>query len=184
MPPVRLSYHRGNHYNSLIDPRSLTIGAGLGFSSLQGVSWSALGHLVFMYLTSHLFCGWWWVGFTHLFPICFIFEQGNVDKDQIKAAIKAQQDQQIDNVTYVDIYSPSKSIHQLALVPYFGDVSFSKSESCCVWMHHIGTFSWGTLLFRSRADWEGNGAYGNRSITNWIWWKIQAAVQPSRVFHL
>nr|GEW19905.1 OTU domain-containing protein 5-B-like isoform X1 [Tanacetum cinerariifolium] len=57
-PPIRLSYHHGNHYNSLVDPRRLTIGAGLGFSSLQGT---------------------------------------NVDKDQVKAAIKAQQDQQIDN---------------------------------------------------------------------------------------
>ncbi|KAF8397939.1 hypothetical protein HHK36_016865 [Tetracentron sinense] len=35
-PPIRLSYHHGNHYNSLVDPRRLTIGAGLGFSSLQG----------------------------------------------------------------------------------------------------------------------------------------------------
>jgi len=37
-PPIRLSYHHGNHYNSLVDPRRLTIGAGLGFSSLRGVS--------------------------------------------------------------------------------------------------------------------------------------------------
>ncbi|KAK6163604.1 hypothetical protein DH2020_000468 [Rehmannia glutinosa] len=35
-PPIRLSYHHGNHYNSLVDPRRLTIGAGLGFRSLQG----------------------------------------------------------------------------------------------------------------------------------------------------
>ncbi|KAK3014629.1 hypothetical protein RJ639_010294 [Escallonia herrerae] len=35
-PPIRLSFHHGNHYNSLVDPRRLTIGAGLGFSSLQG----------------------------------------------------------------------------------------------------------------------------------------------------
>ncbi|XP_048136300.1 OVARIAN TUMOR DOMAIN-containing deubiquitinating enzyme 6 isoform X2 [Rhodamnia argentea] len=57
-PPIRLSYHHGNHYNSLVDPRRLAIGAGLGFSSFRGT---------------------------------------NVDKDQVKAAIKAQQDQQIDN---------------------------------------------------------------------------------------
>lgn len=57
-PPIRLSYHHGNHYNSLVDPRRLSIGAGLGFSCLQGT---------------------------------------NVDKDKVKAAIKAQQDQQIDN---------------------------------------------------------------------------------------
>lgn len=37
-PPIRLSYHHGNHYNSLVDPRRLTIGAGLGFSCLRGVS--------------------------------------------------------------------------------------------------------------------------------------------------
>uniref|UniRef100_A0A5B6YYG5 Putative OTU domain-containing protein 5 n=1 Tax=Davidia involucrata TaxID=16924 RepID=A0A5B6YYG5_DAVIN len=59
-PPIRLSYHHGNHYNSLVDPRRLTIGAGLGFSSLQG---------------------------------------RNVDKDQVKAAIKAQQDQQRESST-------------------------------------------------------------------------------------
>ncbi|KAM7272829.1 hypothetical protein ACFE04_027493 [Oxalis oulophora] len=35
-PPVRLSYHHGNHYNSLVDPRRVTVGAGLGFSSLRG----------------------------------------------------------------------------------------------------------------------------------------------------
>nr|GMD71351.1 OTU domain-containing protein 5-B-like [Ipomoea batatas] len=58
-PPIRLSYHHGNHYNSLVDPRRLTIGAGLGFRCLEG---------------------------------------RNVDKDQVKAAIKAQQDQQIDNI--------------------------------------------------------------------------------------
>ncbi|KAI4373608.1 hypothetical protein MLD38_011716 [Melastoma candidum] len=57
-PPLRLSFHHGNHYNSLVDPRRLAIGAGLGFSSLRGT---------------------------------------NVDKDQVKAAIKAQQEQQIDN---------------------------------------------------------------------------------------
>ncbi|XWS28537.1 hypothetical protein CRYUN_Cryun25bG0078600 [Craigia yunnanensis] len=59
-PPIRLSYHHGNHYNSLVDPRRLTIGAGLGFSCLRGA---------------------------------------NVDKDQVKAAIKAQQDIQIDNAS-------------------------------------------------------------------------------------
>lgn len=37
-PPIRLSYHHGNHYNSLVDPHRLTVGAGLGFSSLSGVS--------------------------------------------------------------------------------------------------------------------------------------------------
>ena len=37
-PPIRLSYHHGNHYNSLVDPHRLTVGAGLGFSSLTGVN--------------------------------------------------------------------------------------------------------------------------------------------------
>lgn len=37
-PPIRLSYHHGNHYNSLVDPRRLNVGAGLGFSCLRGVS--------------------------------------------------------------------------------------------------------------------------------------------------
>ncbi|KAF9676344.1 hypothetical protein SADUNF_Sadunf09G0128900 [Salix dunnii] len=59
-PPIRLSYHHGNHYNSLVNPRRSTIGAGLGFSCLQ---------------------------------------EASVDRDQVKAAIKAQQDQQIDNAS-------------------------------------------------------------------------------------
>ncbi|CAN6695360.1 unnamed protein product [Malus baccata var. baccata] len=63
-PPLRLSYHHGNHYNSLVDPRRQTIGVGLGFSRLRGMG-------------------------------------SNVDKDQVKAAIKAQQDQQIDNASIV-----------------------------------------------------------------------------------
>ncbi|XP_023639753.1 OTU domain-containing protein 5-B isoform X2 [Capsella rubella] len=57
-PPIRLSFHHGNHYNSLVDPHRLTVGAGLGFSSLSG---------------------------------------RHVDKEQVKAAIKAQQEHQIDN---------------------------------------------------------------------------------------
>ncbi|KAF8109792.1 hypothetical protein N665_0091s0021 [Sinapis alba] len=57
-PPIRLSYHHGNHYNSLVDPHRLTVGAGLGFSSLSG---------------------------------------RHVDGEQVKAAIKAQQEHQIDN---------------------------------------------------------------------------------------
>ncbi|KAG2288733.1 hypothetical protein Bca4012_030349 [Brassica carinata] len=57
-PPIRLSYHHGNHYNSLVDPHRLTVGAGLGFSSLTG---------------------------------------RQVDGEQVKAAIKAQQEHQIDN---------------------------------------------------------------------------------------
>ncbi|CAL5436318.1 unnamed protein product [Camellia sinensis] len=81
-PPVRLSYHHGNHYNSLVDPGRLTIGAGLGFSCLQG---------------------------------------RNVDKDQIKAVIKAQQDQQIDNALlaegrfYSDLELTEKEIERMVM---------------------------------------------------------------------
>lgn len=82
-PPIRLSYHHGNHYNSLVDPRRLTIGAGLGLSSLQGVA--------------------------------------NVDKDLVKAAIKAQQDQQIDNALlaegrfYSDLELTEKEIERMVM---------------------------------------------------------------------
>ncbi|KAK6936244.1 OTU domain [Dillenia turbinata] len=81
-PPIRLSYHHGNHYNSLVDPRRLTIGAGLGFSCLRGT---------------------------------------NVDKDQVKAAIKAQQDQQINNALlaegqfYSDLELTEKEIERMVM---------------------------------------------------------------------
>ncbi|CAI0544152.1 unnamed protein product [Linum tenue] len=81
-PPVRLSYHHGNHYNSLVDPRRLTVGAGLGFGSLRG---------------------------------------RNVDKDQVKAAIKAQQDQQIDNALvaegrfYSDLELTEKEMERMVM---------------------------------------------------------------------
>ncbi|KAI7990885.1 OTU domain-containing protein 5-B [Camellia lanceoleosa] len=81
-PPVRLSYHHRNHYNSLVDPGRLTIGAGLGFSCLQG---------------------------------------RNVDKDQIKAVIKAQQDQQINNALlaegrfYSDLELTEKEIERMVM---------------------------------------------------------------------
>ncbi|XVF19678.1 hypothetical protein REPUB_Repub11eG0131200 [Reevesia pubescens] len=81
-PPIRLSYHHGNHYNSLVDPRRLTIGAGLGFSCLRGA---------------------------------------NVDKNQVKAAIKAQQDQQIDNALlaegrfYSDLELTEKEIERMVM---------------------------------------------------------------------
>ncbi|KAL2485576.1 OTU-like cysteine protease family protein [Abeliophyllum distichum] len=97
MPPIRLSYHHGNHYNSLVDPRRLTIGAGLGFSSLQGT---------------------------------------NVDKDQVKAAIRAQQDQQIDNALlaegrfYSDLELTEKEIERMVMevsrAEYHSDDSFKQ----------------------------------------------------------
>ncbi|XP_056683968.1 OVARIAN TUMOR DOMAIN-containing deubiquitinating enzyme 6 isoform X1 [Spinacia oleracea] len=82
VPPIRLSYHHGNHYNSLVDPRRLSVGAGLGFSCLRG---------------------------------------RNVDKDQVKAAIKAQQDQQIDNALlaegrfYSDLELTEKEIERTVM---------------------------------------------------------------------
>lgn len=100
-PPIRLSYHHGNHYNSLVDPRRLTIGAGLGFSSLRG---------------------------------------RNADKDQIKAAIKAQQDQQIDNALlaegrfYSDLEVTEKEIERMVMVAsraeYIADDKFKQQLSC------------------------------------------------------
>ncbi|MCD7467489.1 OVARIAN TUMOR DOMAIN-containing deubiquitinating enzyme 6 [Datura stramonium] len=100
-PPVRLSYHHGNHYNSLVDPRRLTIGAGLGFSSLQG---------------------------------------RNVDKDQVKAAIKAQQDQQIDNALlaegrfYSDLELTEKEIERMVMeasrAEYVANDKFRQQLGC------------------------------------------------------
>ncbi|XP_059429635.1 OVARIAN TUMOR DOMAIN-containing deubiquitinating enzyme 6 isoform X1 [Corylus avellana] len=96
-PPIRLSYHHGNHYNSLVDPRRLTIGAGLGFSCLHG---------------------------------------RNVDKDQVKAAIKAQQDQQIDNALlaegrfYSDLELTEKEIERMVMeasrAEYVADDSYKQ----------------------------------------------------------
>ncbi|KAL2932717.1 OTU domain-containing protein 5-A [Bienertia sinuspersici] len=82
LPPIRLSYHHGNHYNSLVDPRRLSVGAGLGFSCLRG---------------------------------------RNVDKDQVKAAMKAQQDQQLDNALlaegrfYSDLELTEKEIERMVM---------------------------------------------------------------------
>nr|XP_024380796.1 OTU domain-containing protein 5-B-like isoform X2 [Physcomitrium patens] len=59
LPPIRLSYHRGNHYNAIVDPCNPAVGAGLGFGSLRG---------------------------------------RNVDTEQVKAALNAQQELQIDKV--------------------------------------------------------------------------------------
>ncbi|URD91336.1 OTU-like cysteine protease [Musa troglodytarum] len=74
-PPIRLSYHHGNHYNSLVDPRRMTVGAGLEISRLRGV----------------------------------------------KAAIRAQQDQQIDNALvaegrfYSDLELTEKEIERMVM---------------------------------------------------------------------
>lgn len=83
VPPIRLSYHHGNHYNSVVDPRRHTVGAGLGFSSLRGTN--------------------------------------NVDRDQVKAAIKAQQDQQIENALlaegrfYSDLELTEREIERMVM---------------------------------------------------------------------
>ncbi|TVU01767.1 hypothetical protein EJB05_38101 [Eragrostis curvula] len=83
VPPIRLSYHHGNHYNSVVDPRRQSVGAGLGFSSLRGTN--------------------------------------NVDRDQVKAAIKAQQDQQIENALlaegrfYSDIELTEREIERMVM---------------------------------------------------------------------
>lgn len=81
-PPIRLSFHHGNHYNSLVDPRRLNVGAGLGFSCLRGI---------------------------------------NADTDQVKAAIKAQQDHQIENALlaegrfYSDLELTEKEIERMVM---------------------------------------------------------------------
>ena len=33
--PIRLSYHMGTHYNSLVDPYKATVGVGLGLPGFQ-----------------------------------------------------------------------------------------------------------------------------------------------------
>ncbi|XP_019262690.1 PREDICTED: OTU domain-containing protein 5-like isoform X2 [Nicotiana attenuata] len=100
-PPIRLSFHHGNHYNSLVDPHRLTVGAGLGFSSLQG---------------------------------------RNLDKDQVKAAIKAQQDQQIDNALlaegrfYSDLELTEKEIEHMVMeasrAEYIANDKFRQQLGC------------------------------------------------------
>ena len=36
--PLRLSYHHGNHYNSVIDPKNPSVGVGLGLPGLKPVA--------------------------------------------------------------------------------------------------------------------------------------------------
>ena len=55
VPPIRLSYHHGNHYNSVVDPRRQTVGAGLGFSSLRGVHFCFLNPFV-LHLVHTVIC--------------------------------------------------------------------------------------------------------------------------------
>lgn len=34
-PPIRLSYQRGSHYNSIVDPHNATVGVGLGLPNFS-----------------------------------------------------------------------------------------------------------------------------------------------------
>jgi len=53
--PIRLSYHCGVHYNSIIDPWRPTAGHGLGFPDLEpGVCHSEI--ILFIYLIFILAC--------------------------------------------------------------------------------------------------------------------------------
>jgi OTU domain-containing protein 5 len=46
--PIRLSYHRSMHYNSVVNPRKATIGVGLGLPGFQpGVCNNLKAHTVF-----------------------------------------------------------------------------------------------------------------------------------------
>lgn len=47
--------------------------------------------------------------------LCFTM-QTNVDKDQVKAAIKAQQDQQINNASILNFNSVNNRFHNLMLI--------------------------------------------------------------------
>ncbi|KAI8557193.1 hypothetical protein RHMOL_Rhmol05G0317400 [Rhododendron molle] len=129
-PPIRLSYHHGNHYNSLVDPRRLAIGAGLGFSSSAG----GLG-LVSILLSQNL-------GLLS----CTLSSSEraklprNVDTDQVKAAIKAQQDQQIDNALlaegrfFSDLELTEKEIERMVMeasrAEYLSDDKFKQQLGC------------------------------------------------------
>ncbi|GKV34961.1 hypothetical protein SLEP1_g43289 [Rubroshorea leprosula] len=130
-PPIRLSYHHGNHYNSLVDPRRLTVGAGLGFGCLRG---------------------------------------RNVDKDQVKAAIKAQQDQQIDNALlaegrfYSDLELTEKEIERMVM-----ETSRAEYLSNDKFKQHIGHKESST----SSAEPSSSGARSSGSKTNLESWKEQ-----------
>ena len=48
--PIRLSYHQGVHYNSVVNPYKATIGVGLGLPGFQpGVSLSILVQILFIF---------------------------------------------------------------------------------------------------------------------------------------
>lgn len=76
----------------------------------------------------------------------WFFFQSNVDKDQVSAAIKAQQEQQIDNV------SISKTIQASICTPPCNDRLLTFFLLCPHVFLPIGTASGGTLLLRSGAN--------------------------------
>ncbi|KAF8048289.1 hypothetical protein N665_2579s0004 [Sinapis alba] len=131
-PPIRLSYHHGNHYNSLVDPHRLTVGAGLGFGSLSG---------------------------------------RHVDREQVKAAIKAQQEHQIDNALiaegryYSDLELTEKEIERSVM-------EASRAEYLMEWSKpRIGPKESST----SNAETSSSGATG----TSGSDWKQKEAVKES-----
>ncbi|THG02264.1 hypothetical protein TEA_018283 [Camellia sinensis var. sinensis] len=146
-PPIRLSRHYGNHYNSLFDPRRLTIGAGLGFSCLR---------------------------------------ERNVDRDQVKAAMKAQQDQQIDNVLiaegkfYSDLELTEKEIERMVMeasrFEYLADDKFKQqlgwreSSTSGAEPSSSGASEFPFLFAGGRPDADGAGG-----LRQWLklrlWWK-------------
>ncbi|CAF1862999.1 hypothetical protein HID58_062384 [Brassica napus] len=122
-PPIRLSYHHGNHYNSLVDPHRLTVGAGLGFGSLSG---------------------------------------RHVDREQVKAAIKAQQEHQIDNAKgryYSDLELTEKEIERSVM-------EASRAEYLMEWSKpRIGPASNAeTSSSGARTDWKQKEAVKEKTV--------------------
>lgn len=55
--PIRLSYHQNNHYNSVVDPYSATVGVGLGLAGHKpGVSAINITHYVIYSLLLLIAC--------------------------------------------------------------------------------------------------------------------------------
>ncbi|XP_013743996.1 OVARIAN TUMOR DOMAIN-containing deubiquitinating enzyme 6 isoform X2 [Brassica napus] len=127
-PPIRLSYHHGNHYNSLVDPHRLTVGAGLGFGSLSG---------------------------------------RHVDREQVKAAIKAQQEHQIDNALlaegryYSDLELTEKEIERSVM-------EASRAEYLMEWSKpRIGpTSNAETSSSGARTDWKQKEAVKEKTVVS------------------
>ncbi|MCO5579529.1 hypothetical protein L7F22_033384 [Adiantum nelumboides] len=123
LPPIRLSYHRNNHYNSLVDPNRSTVGAGLGFGSLSGA---------------------------------------NIDRDQVKAAIKAQQDIQIDKALlaegryYSDLELTEQEMERMVIEE--SRAEFLAEE----YSHQVGSMESSTSAAGTSSD-----AFNNRLQSGW-----------------